>query len=106
MMVILANLLVDEGRVTYGDFCLIICKFIAVFPQYLPGLPLICEIEFIIDLVLGIYPISISSCRMARAGLRELKTQLEELQDREFIRPSASPWGAPVLFAKKKDGPL
>lgn len=44
--------------------------------------------------------------RMAPAELKELKVQLQELIDRGFIRPSVSPWGAPVLFVKKKDGTM
>ena len=102
----LANLLVDEGRVTRGEFSPVVCDFIDVFPEDLPGLPPIREIEFTIDLVPGTSPISIPPYRMAPAELKELKTQLEELQDKGFIRPSASPWEAPVLFAKKKDGSL
>ena len=54
-----ANLLVDEGRVTHGEFPLIVCEFVNVFPEDLPSLPPICEIEFIIDLVPGMFPISI-----------------------------------------------
>ena len=62
--------------------------------------------EFTIDLILGTGLISIPPFRMAPAELRELKAQLEELLSKGFIRPSISPWGAPVLFVKKKDGSL
>ena len=72
-------------------------------PDDLPGLPPEREIDFPIDLVLGTAPISLPPYRMAPAELKELKTQLQELVDRGFIRPSISPWGAPVLFVKKKD---
>ena len=58
--------------------------------------------EFTIDLIPGTEPISIPSYRMAPAELRELKAQLEELLSKGFIRPSISPWGAPVLYVKKK----
>ena len=58
--------------------------------------------EFTIDLIPGTEPISIPPYRMAPAELRELKAQLEELLSKGFIRPSISPWGAPVLFVKKK----
>ena len=58
--------------------------------------------EFTIDLIPGTEPISIPPYRMAPAKLRELKAQLEELLSKGFIRPSISPWGAPVLFMKKK----
>ena len=74
-----------------------------VFPNDLPGLPLEREIDFPIDLVLGTAPISLPPYRMVPAELKELKTQLQDLVDRRFIRPSISPWGAPVLFVKKKD---
>ena len=62
--------------------------------------------EFTIDLIPGTEPISILPYRMAHAELRELKAQLEELLSKGFIRPSISPWEAPVLFVKKKDGSL
>ena len=62
--------------------------------------------EFTIDLILRTEPISIPPYRMAPTDLRELKAQLEELLSKGFIRPSISPWGAQVLFMKKKDGSL
>ena len=62
--------------------------------------------EFTIDLIPETEPISIPPYRMAPAELRELKARLEELLSKGFIRPSISPWGAPVLFLKKKDGSL
>src|SRR5215813_13763652 len=76
------------------------------FPEDLPGLPIDREIEFCIDLVPGTQLISIPSYRMAPVKLRELKVQLQDLLDKGFVRPSASPWGASVLFVKKKDGAL
>ena len=75
-----------------------------VFPDELPGMPPDRDIEFSIDLVPGTSPIAKRSYRMAASELAELKKQLEELQQSGFIRPSSSPWGAPVLFVKKKDG--
>ena len=81
----------------------VVRDFLDVFPDDLPGLPLEREIDFPIDLVPGTAPISLPPYRMAPAELKELKTQLQELVDRGFIRPSISPWGAPVLFVKKKD---
>ena len=81
----------------------VVRDFPDVFPDDLPGLPPEREIDFLIDLVPGIAPISLPPYRMAPAELKELKTQLQELVDRGFIRPSISPWGAPVLFVKKKD---
>src|SRR5215470_4865521 len=64
------------------------------------------EISFSIDLVPGTGPISIAPYRMSPIELAELKRQIEELLAKYFIRPSVSPWGAPVLFVKKKDGSL
>ena len=72
------------------------------FPNDIAGLPLEREVESTIDLIPGTQPISIPPYRMAPAELRELKAQLEELLSKGFIRPSISPWGAPVLFVKKK----
>jgi hypothetical protein len=84
----------------------VVREFPDVFPEDLPGLPPDREVEFSIDLVPGTAPISKAPYRMAPAELKELKGQLEELLDKGFIRPSASPWGAPVLFVKKKDGSM
>jgi len=83
-----------------------ICDFPDVFPDELPGLPPEREVQFEIDVMPGVDPISITPYRMAPAELKELKVQLQELLDKGFIRPSVSPWGAPVLFVKKKDGTL
>ena len=84
----------------------IVKEFPDVFPDDILGLPLDREVEFIIDLIPGTEPISIPPYRMAPAELRELKAQLEELLSKGFIQPSISPWGAPVLFVKKKDRSL
>ena len=69
-------------------------------------MPLQREIEFAIDVVPGATPASITPYRMAPVELKELKLQLQELLEKGFIHPSVSPWGAPVLFVKKKDGTL
>ena len=74
-----------------------------VFPEELPGMPPDRDIEFVIDLVPGTAAIAKRPYRMAASELAELKKQLEELQRIGFIRPSSSPWGAPVLLVKKKD---
>nr|GEY74195.1 putative reverse transcriptase domain-containing protein [Tanacetum cinerariifolium] len=71
-----------------------------------PGLPPEREVEFTIELISGAQPISKAPYRMAPVELKELKDQLQELLERGFIRPSVSPWGAPVLFVKKKDGSI
>ncbi|XP_022157022.1 uncharacterized protein LOC111023849 [Momordica charantia] len=72
----------------------------------LPGLPPSREVDFCIELLPGTAPISKAPYRIAPAELKKLKLQLEELLDKGFIRPSVSPWGAPVLFVKKKDGSM
>ncbi|KAL0544263.1 hypothetical protein IC582_019376 [Cucumis melo] len=77
-----------------------------IFPEELPGLPPHREVEFAIELDPGTVPISRAPYKMAPAELKELKVQLQELLDKGFIRPSVSPWGAPVLFVKKKDGSM
>ncbi|GJZ45853.1 putative reverse transcriptase domain-containing protein [Tanacetum coccineum] len=78
--------------------------FPEVFPDDLPGLPPIREIEFRIELVPGAIPVTKSPYRLAPSKMEELSGQLKELQDKGFIRPSSSHWGVPVLFVKKKDG--
>ncbi|GKE03829.1 putative reverse transcriptase domain-containing protein, partial [Tanacetum coccineum] len=78
--------------------------FPKVFPDDLSGLPPLREIEFRIELIPRAVPIAKSPYRLAPSKLEELSGQLKELQDKGFIRPSSSPWGAPVLFVKKKDG--
>ncbi|KAH0773846.1 hypothetical protein KY290_010983 [Solanum tuberosum] len=84
----------------------VVNKFLDVFPNELPGIPPEQEIDFAIDMLPGTQLISIPPYRMASAELKELKDQLKDLLDKGFIRPSASPWGAPVLFVRKKDGSL
>ncbi|KAM1318632.1 hypothetical protein ACFX2H_003744 [Malus domestica] len=84
----------------------VVRHFPDVFPDDLPGLPPDRNVEFIVDLLPGTDPISLTPYRMAPAELRELKVQLQELIDKGFIQPSTSPWGAPVLFVRKKDGTL
>ena len=84
----------------------VVNEYSDVFPEELPGMPPDRDIEFVIDLVLGTSPIAKRPYRMAASELAELKKQLEELQRIGFIRPSSSPWGAPVLFVKKKDGSM
>ena len=81
----------------------IVNEFLDVFPEELPSFPPHREVEFQIETIPGVAPISMAPYRMAPAELKELKKQLEELLDRGFIRPSISPWGAPVLFVRKKD---
>jgi hypothetical protein len=82
----------------------VVDDFPDVFPDDLPGMPPDRDIEFIIDLLPGTAPIAKRPYRMGVDELEELKKQLKELQDKGFIRPSSSPWGAPVIFVDKKDG--
>ncbi|KAG8488519.1 hypothetical protein CXB51_016409 [Gossypium anomalum] len=84
----------------------VVCKFADVFLEELLGLPPVRKVEFGIDLIPGTAPISIAPYRMAPAEVKELKSQLQELTDKGFVRPSFSPWGTPVLFVKKKDGSM
>ena len=84
----------------------IVREYPEVFPKEFSGLPPKREVEFFIDLVHGSSPISKAPYRMAPMELAELKKQIEELLEKGFIRPSVSPWGAPVLFVRKKDGSL
>ncbi|KAL5554469.1 hypothetical protein UlMin_041870 [Ulmus minor] len=84
----------------------VVREFLDVFPAELPGIPPEREISFEIELLPGSAPVSKAPYRMAPAELKELQIQLQELLDKGFIRPSYSPWGAPVLFVKKKDGTL
>jgi hypothetical protein len=75
-----------------------------VFPEELPGMPPDHEIEFLIELVPGTAPIFKRPYRMVTNQLAELKEQLQELLNNGYIRPNASPWGAPAIFVPKKDG--
>ncbi|GJU04297.1 putative reverse transcriptase domain-containing protein [Tanacetum coccineum] len=81
----------------------IVQDFPEVFPEDLPGLPPTRQVEFQIDLVPGAAPVARAPYRLAPSEMKELSEQLKELSDKGFIRPSSSPWGAPVLFVKKKD---
>ncbi|GKC10205.1 putative reverse transcriptase domain-containing protein [Tanacetum coccineum] len=83
---------------------LIVQYFPKVFPEDLPCLPPARLVEFQIDLIPGAAPVTRAPYRLAPSEMKELSKQLQELSDKGFIRPSSSPWGAPVLFVKKKDG--
>ncbi|GJW87511.1 putative reverse transcriptase domain-containing protein [Tanacetum coccineum] len=87
----------NKGRSNRRDFP-------EVFPEDLPGLPPARPVEFQIDLIPGAAPVARAPYRLAPSEMKELSEQLQELSDKGFIRPSSSPWGAPVLFVKKKDG--
>nr|XP_004488536.1 uncharacterized protein LOC101500900 [Cicer arietinum] len=101
---ILASLEFEE-KVVIRDVP-IVCELPEVFPEDVKNSPPEREIEFNIDLVPGSGPISMAPYKMSPLELFELKKQLEELLDKQFIRPRVSPWGAPVLLVKKKDGSM
>ncbi|GKG13308.1 hypothetical protein Tco_0350268, partial [Tanacetum coccineum] len=82
----------------------IVRDFLDVFPEDLLGLPPTQQVEFQIDLIPGATTVARAPYRLAPSEMKELSEQLKELSDKGFIRPSSSPWGAPVLFVKKKDG--
>ncbi|GJX51583.1 putative reverse transcriptase domain-containing protein [Tanacetum coccineum] len=82
----------------------IVRDFPEVFPEDLPCLPPARTVEFQIDLIPGAALVALAPYRLAPSKMKELSEQLQELSDKGFIRPSSSPWGAPVLFVKKKDG--
>ncbi|GJT53049.1 putative reverse transcriptase domain-containing protein [Tanacetum coccineum] len=91
----------DETLIIRGDR---IREFPEVFPEDLPGLPPIRQVEFQIDLIPGAAPVACAPYRLAPSEMQELSNQLQELSNRGFIRPNTLPCGAPVLFVKKKDG--
>ena len=102
----LASLTLEDEEGPDLDLPQVVCEYVDVFPYELPGLPLQRVVDFGIELHSGTSPISMNLHRMAPVELQELRVQLQELLDKGFIRPSTSPWGAPVLFAKKKDKTL
>ncbi|KAL0537616.1 hypothetical protein IC582_026599 [Cucumis melo] len=102
----LAHIVVVQREKLKPEDVPVVKEFLEVFPDDLLGFPLDKEIEFTIELLPGTAPISQAPYRMAPSELKELKMQLQELVDKGYIRPSVSPWGAPVLFMKKKDGTL
>ncbi|GJT24104.1 putative reverse transcriptase domain-containing protein [Tanacetum coccineum] len=79
-------------------------NFLEVFPEEFLGLPPTLQVEFQIELVPSATPVARSLYRLAPSKMQELSAQLQELSDKGVIRPSSSPWGAPILFVKKKDG--
>ena len=98
----LASLTLENKERPDLDLPQVVCEYVDVFPDKLPGLPPQRVVDFGIELHPGTFPISMTPHRMAPVELQGLRVQLQELLDKGFIRPSTSPWGAPVLFAKKK----
>jgi hypothetical protein len=97
---------VNERKGPSLDQYPVLSEFQDVFPNELPGLPPERELDFTIELKPGAKPICKSPYRMTAPELCELQMQLKELLNLGIIRPSVSPWGAPVIFVKKKDGSL
>ncbi|XP_015623718.2 uncharacterized protein [Oryza sativa Japonica Group] len=91
-------------QVTSLESVPIVCDYPDVFPEELASMPPDREIEFAIELAPGTAPIAKRPYRMAANELAEVKRQIEELESKGYVRPSSSPWGAPVLLVKKKDG--
>ena len=98
----LASLTLEDEERPDLDLPRVVCEYVDVFPNELPGLPPQRVVDFDIELHLGTSPISMTPHRMAPVELQELRVQLQELIEKGFMKPSTSPWGAPVLFAKKK----
>src|ERR1051325_12104805 len=88
-----------------GEFP-IFCDFPEVFLKDVIDFPPEREVEFSIDLVPRTSPVSMTLYQMSAFELKELKSQLEYLLEKRFIRPSVSPWGAPVLLVKKKEASM
>jgi hypothetical protein len=84
----------------------VVCEFLDVFPDDLPGLPPNRDVKFVIELKPSTAPISRRAYRIPPKELAELKPQLQELLDKGFIQPRSSPWGCPAIFVKKKDKTL
>ena len=102
----LANLTLEDEVRHDLSIPLVVCEYEDVFPDELPRLPPHRDVDFVIELHPSTSPISMTPHRMLPVKLQELKVQIQDLLDRGFIRLSTSPWGAPVLFAKKKDKTL
>ena len=102
----LVNLTLEDEVRPDLDLPLVVCEYEDIFPDELPGLPPQRVVDFGIELHLGTSPISMTPLRMTPVELQEFRVQLQELLDKGFIRPSTSPWGTPVLFAKKMDKTL
>jgi hypothetical protein len=99
-----ADCAVNQLKASSMEDIRVVSEYPDVFPDDLPGMPPECDIEFIIDLLPGTAPIAKRPYRMSVGELEKLKKQLKELLDKGYIRPSSSPWGAPIIFVEKKDG--
>ena len=102
----MASLTLEDKARQESGLPQVVCEYEDVLPDELPGLRPQWDVGFTIELHLGTLLISMTPHRMASVELQELKVQIQELLDKDFIRPSTSPWGAPVLFAVKNDKTL
>jgi hypothetical protein len=98
------HLSVDDKESNPIEAIRIVSEFPDVFLEELPGMPPERKVEFAIELIPGTAPISKRAYRVSGPELGELKKQIDELLEKGYIRPSTSPWVAPVLFVEKKDG--
>jgi hypothetical protein len=94
---------VNQLDASQGSEVPVVNEFPDVFPEELPSMPPDRDIEFVIELKPGTSPIYKTPYTMATPELVELKEHIKELVEKEFIHPSSSPWGAPVIFVPKKD---
>jgi hypothetical protein len=99
-----ADCAVNQLKANLIEDIRVVCDYLDVFPDDLLDMPPERDIEFIIDLLHGTAPIAKRPHRMSVGELEELKKELKELLDKQFIHPSSSPWGAPMIFVEKKDG--
>jgi hypothetical protein len=95
---------VNQLDASQGSEVPVVNEFPDVFPEELPGMSPDQDIKFVIELMPNTTPICKTPYRMATPELAELKEHIKELLEKRFICPSSSPWGAPVIFALKKDG--
>ena len=102
----LASLTLEDEVRPNLDLPRVVCEYEDVFLDELPGLPPQRVVDFDIELHPGTLPIFMTPHRMESVELQELRVQLQELLYKGFLRPSTSPWGASVLFAKKRDKTL
>ncbi|MFS8027127.1 putative nucleotidyltransferase, Ribonuclease H [Helianthus anomalus] len=100
-VIYMAQVTIDEQKPKIEDI-----PVISEYPEELPGLPPDRQVEFRIDIIPGAAPIARAPYRLAPTEMKELRTQLDDFLAKGFIRPSSSPWGAPILLVKKKDGSM
>ncbi|KAJ0808416.1 putative nucleotidyltransferase, Ribonuclease H [Helianthus annuus] len=104
-VIYMAQVTIDEQKPKVEDIP-VISEYPEVFPEELPGLPSDRQVEFRIDIIPGAAPVARAPYRLTPTEMKELRTQLDDLLAKGFIRPSSSPWGVPILFVKKKDGSM